>query len=155
MPRPATARCASWATKWAFIPAWFLIFGLCPACVERKLFIRSDPPGAEVCLSGRKAGQTPLTVPFDYYGTRDVEMRLDGCKAVRKHVEVPAPWYQYFPLDLFTDLLWPGTIEDVHEVFFVLEPYSAGDLGDRPGILERADRLRYGEFTRYGEADGR
>ena len=104
-------------------------------------------------LNGREAGKTPLEITFNYYGTRDVELRLDGHEVVHEHVAVPAPWYQYFPFDLFTDLLWPWTIEDEHEASFALEPYRAEDPDAREEILERADRLRYDEFIRYGEVD--
>jgi hypothetical protein len=124
-------------------------------CVERKLFIHSEPTDAEVWLNGRAAGKTPLEISFNYYGTRDVELRLKGHKAVHGHVEVPAPWYQYFPFDFFTDLLWPWTIQDEHEADFVLEPYTPEDLDPaaRERILEHADALRYDEFIRYGEVD--
>ena len=57
-------------------------------------------------------------------------------------IRVEEPWYQYFPLDLFFDLLWPGTIKD-NQVFFIeLEPAPKYEPADRAEILERAGKLR-------------
>jgi len=63
----------------------------------------------------------PDRVPFDFYGTRVVVARKDGYRPLRREVPLDPPWYQYPPFDLFADLLWPGTIEDVHRVDLALE----------------------------------
>ena len=88
-------------------------------CVERKLLVRVDPPGAVVYLDGRFEGPTDaegeLEVPFDFYGTRTLVLRHPGHAPLETTVELSPPWWQLFPLDLFTDVLWPGTIEDTHQ----------------------------------------
>jgi hypothetical protein len=119
-----------------------------PGCVERELFLQSEPPGATVCLDGQDRGKTPLTLPFEYYGTRKLELRLRGHKVEETYIEVSAPWYQYFPLDLFADLLWPFTIEDTRTFAFTMTPYQAKDEEDKEAILERAEELRYGAFEK-------
>ena len=101
----------------------FRLYALCAlvalaGCVEHKLLVRSDPPGATVFVDGREVGATgdgPVVVPFDFYGTRVVTARLAGHPPVSVEVELDPPWWQVFPLGFFTDVLWPGTIEDVHE----------------------------------------
>lgn len=89
--------------------------GMLTGCVERTLILRTDPPAAEVWVDGRHQGRTPVEVPFESYGTRIVVARKPGHVPARVEVEVPAPWWQFPPFDLFADLLWPGTIEDRHE----------------------------------------
>jgi hypothetical protein len=122
-------------------------------CVERKLFIKSDPPDASVYIDGRSKGKTPVCVDFNYYGHRQVELRLTGHRVKKETVEVDPPWYQYIILDFFFDVLWPGNLVDEHSFSFTLEPYTPGDLGEKAEILERADQLRYGEFTPTSDTD--
>ncbi len=117
-------------------------------CVERELFIKSDPPGAEACIDGCDAGETPVTVPFTYYGDRLLELRLKGYSVERTSLHVDTPWYQIFPLDFVTDLLWPGTITDTHSYSFELEPLGVEGLTDKTELMERAEKLRYDPFVR-------
>ena len=56
----------------------------------------------------------PPEIPFAWYGTRTVVARKAGHVPIRLSVELDPPWWQLFPVGLFTDLLWPGTLEDVH-----------------------------------------
>ena len=39
-------------------------------CVERRLTIRSNPPGALVYVDDYTIGVTPVSTSFIYYGTR-------------------------------------------------------------------------------------
>ncbi len=74
-------------------------------CVERALLIRSEPAGARVFVDGASLGETPLRMPFDFYGTREVMVRWEPTELgetsyapVTEQVELNAPWYQYFPI---------------------------------------------------------
>lgn len=49
-------------------------FGLI-SCVERRIDIQSTPSDAEVYLDGEYQGKTPISIPFDFYGTREVRLR--------------------------------------------------------------------------------
>jgi hypothetical protein len=93
-------------------------------CVERKLLIRSDPPGATVTLNrGRTpAGTTPLSIPYHYYGTYDVRIEKEGYRPLHVDAPVSAPWYEYPVLDFFAELLLPVTIHDDREFSWSLEP---------------------------------
>lgn len=101
-----------------------------PGCVERVLLVRSDPPGARVFLDGEDVGTTPARIPFEFYGTRELMVRMEetdkrGERSLAPEtrlVKVRAPWHQWFPFDLATEFLWPGTIVDEHVVEFTLEP---------------------------------
>jgi len=121
------------------------VFAVPLGCVERELFIRTEPPGASVCLDGRDLGLSPVSAQFYYYGDRLLELRLRGHKPEQTIISLKTPWYQYFPMDLFSDLFWPGTITDDHHLVCELEAAREG-LEEKPAILERADELRYGSF---------
>jgi len=130
------------------IHARFLILtlGLIPVilcgCVERELFLKTDPPGALVCIDGKNVGQTPVSIPFYYYGHRKIEFRLKNYKAEQVLLELDPPWYQVFPLDFMFDLLWPATLNDVHSYEFELVQWKPENLDDQKAILDRAQLMR-------------
>ena len=122
---------------------------LSTGCVERKLFIRSDPPGAEVALNRADAlpGTTPLEVEFDDYGTYHVRAELEDYQELTTSVDVPTPWWGWFPLDFVTDVLLPFSIEDHHYVDLTLEPLpplrTIEELRARHAeVIERGEALR-------------
>ena len=126
------------------------VWALCPACVERKLFLRTDPPEVSLNLDGRELGLSPVVVPFTHYGIRRVELRKPGYRVKTVYIHVTMPWYQYFPLDLFSDLFWPATIRDDQVFFFSLEPRGPAAPPDRTEILKRAEALRLEEVEGSG-----
>ena len=122
-----------------------------PACVERRLTIRSEPAGARVVLGGRPLeGVTPLTVSLDHHGAHRVEVVKKPAtpedpayrRAIRT-VVTEEPWYESFPFDLFAEVLWPGTLLSETEVTIPLERIPdeppTEDLGR---VLEEAERAR-------------
>ncbi len=119
---------------------------LASGCVERRLLVRSDPPGAAIYVDGAYLGEAPVELPFDTYGTRTVLARRPGYTPVRRLVALDPPWYQYFPFDLVTDLLWPGTIHDVHDVTVRLE--RRGEPADPEALERRAERFGASEARR-------
>ena len=68
-------------------------------CVERALVINSEPPGARCYIDSEFVGETPLVLPFTFYGEREIILRLDGYLSVREVVSLSPPWYEYIPLD--------------------------------------------------------
>ncbi len=113
-----------------------LIATVLSGCVDRAILIRSEPTGARVFLDGKDVGATPTRVPFQHYGTREIMVRWepvergvgDPLKPETRLVEVSAPWYQWFPIDLVAEFLWPATIVDEHVFDFTLSPISASEL---------------------------
>jgi hypothetical protein len=95
-------------------------------CVERKLFIRSDPPGATVYLNHEPAlaQKTPAETEFTDYGTYAVRLVQEDCEELEVLAEVEAPWWVYPPFDLVTELLLPVTLKDHHEFTYKLTPLS-------------------------------
>jgi len=111
-------------------------------CVERELFIKSDPPGAMVFVDGIPRAVTPLSVPFDSYGTRDIELRLGNYKVHCEQIDVNPPWYMIFPLDFFSEVLIPFTCVDSHVIDVKLEKIPDDAFEDQEEILKRARTLR-------------
>jgi len=124
-------------------PSLLLLPLLCCACVERELVVQTEPSGARVYVDGVDRGvSTPdgLRIPFEYYGTREVVVRLAGHEPARRFVELEAPWWQTFPIGLAPDVLWPGTIRDEHPVSLALtrreEPPPASELEARARAVQ-------------------
>jgi hypothetical protein len=108
-----------------------------PGCVRRTITITTDPPGALVWLNDREIGRTPVSADFDYYGTYDVRLELDGYEPVMTSGMASAPWWDTVGLDLGAELV-PGTLHSRVDWHYVLEP-----LDDDPeALLQRARALR-------------
>jgi len=111
-------------------------------CVERRLFIRSDPPGARVFVDGEVRGEAPVRVPFMFYGTREVVVRAPRHEPARILYPARAPWYEWPPFDFFSDLIVPFTIVDEHVIDFRLEPASRATEADAEALRARAEGAR-------------
>ncbi|MFP4176448.1 MAG: PEGA domain-containing protein [Planctomycetota bacterium] len=100
-------------------------------CVERKMLIRSDPSGAPAFVDEKPVGKTPVEVPFSHYGRRRIRVgpvtddsgNVQHLESERIYETAP-PWYQRFPTDFFTEVLWPGRLVDEHEIELRLTPMS-------------------------------
>lgn len=104
---------------------WFLLpvlFFCLNGCVERRLTILSDPPEALVWLNDEEIGRTPVTVGFNWYGDYKIRIEKEGHKIVSTHKEIKRPLEDYFPLDFFAEVLWPGTIRRNITWTFSLQP---------------------------------
>lgn len=121
---------------------------LLTGCVERRIYVRSDPPGAEVYIDGEFIGTTraddhidgPLYANFIYYGTREYTLRKPGFKTTSGDVKLETPWYEYPPIDFFAEVLTPWVIVDEHEINVELETTEVGDVD---ALYRRAREYRY------------
>jgi hypothetical protein len=120
------------------------------------MLIRSDPPGAVITLDGeRLEDRTPAEVPFEFGGTRGVTLAAPGHRLLETTAEVGDPWFTYFPLDVFAEFLWPGTITDVQEFDYQLQPYGAATEESRDAVRRKIDELKLrAESYRAGGAEG-
>jgi hypothetical protein len=118
-----------------------LAFLLLTGCVERLISIKSDPPGADVYVDGELKGKTPVEVPYEWYGGRDVTLEMPGFVSVTKRVVLRYPWWQIFPLDFITDLLIPFTLTDRTELHFMMAR-ETGEKEDIDGLKKRAQELK-------------
>jgi hypothetical protein len=111
----------------------------CASSMQRRMTIRSEPPGAMVMIEGEELGYTPVSMDFTYYGTREITLVLDGYETLTVMQKVPAPWYQHTPLEFVTDNFSPVKIRDRHDFTFTMQRqviYSNQEL------LERGNGLR-------------
>ena len=124
------------------------------ACVERKITVRSDPPGARVALDGRPIGVTPVTVRFEQYGGREFTLAKKGHLRLREIRRIEPPLYQRLGIDFFFEMVWPFPLVDEHVETFDLtpvvglksdEPLDTAAIGRRAQEMqERADTYGIG-----------
>lgn len=124
--------------------AWVLVGFPGAGCVERRLYLRTEPPGARVYMDGRLVGESPLEVPFDHYGRPEVIARFPGRRPARVRADLAPPLWQLFPLDLAAELV-PWTLVDRHDLSLELGP---ADSMDPEALGSRAGRLREEEGSR-------
>jgi hypothetical protein len=108
-------------------------------CVQRRLTIRSNPPGARVFVGDDEIGTTPVSTDFVYYGTRKIRLVKHGYETLVVNQPIPAPWYQIPPLDFVSEMLVPGEIRDERVVSFQLVPLQTVPTDQ---LLSRAQQLR-------------
>ncbi len=96
-------------------------------CVERFVRIETEPVGAIVIVNGDPMGPSPVEMPFQHYGVYRVDTFHRGYQPDRREVAVERPWYQWFPFDLFAELLDPRTHVDRHQVSISLDPVAKGE----------------------------
>jgi len=82
--------------------------------------IRSEPAGALVEVDGERLGVTPLSLDFDYYGTREISLAMPGYDTLTVQQPVPKPFYQRFPLDFATNHFLGGHVTDRHDFVYRL-----------------------------------
>jgi hypothetical protein len=114
---------------------------LCHAtgCVQRRMTIRSSPPGALVYVDDYQIGTTPVSTDFIYYGTRKIRLVKDGYETLTVRQPFPAPWYEYFPLDFVTENLWPWEIRDERVVDLAMSTTASTPP---ESVVARAEQVR-------------
>jgi hypothetical protein len=112
--------------------------GLC-GCVERKLTINTEPPGAMVVLNDEEIGQSPVTVGFNWYGDYCVRISKEGFQTLNTHQELEGPWYDDFPFDFFAQIVSPKRIVDSSEWTFELSPMPPIS---RDELIRSAERMK-------------
>jgi hypothetical protein len=113
--------------------------GLATGCVQRRMTIRSSPPGALVYVDDYELGTTPVSHDFVYYGTRKVRLVKDGYETLTVRQPFPVPWYQYFPLDFVTENLLPWEIRDERVVDLAMAPAASVPPDS---VVARAEQAR-------------
>lgn len=108
-------------------------------CVERRMLIVSDPPGATVFVNGENVGLSPASVPFTHYGKYDITLVRDGYQTTTERQPVRRPWYQFFPIDFFAEVLYPGHVQDNHPIKIPMQPLTQPRGED---ILQKANEVR-------------
>jgi hypothetical protein len=112
-------------------------------CVDRKIRVTSEPPGARVWLNDVEIGRTPAEADFAFYGRYDVRLELEGHEPLWTDREAKAPVWQWPVLDLAAEVI-PARFDDLVEWHFELEPAMETETDPaelREGLIERAREL--------------
>jgi len=115
------------------------LLGAATGCVQRRMTIRSSPPGALVYVDDYQIGTTPVSTDFIYYGTRKIRLVKDGYETLTVRQPFPTPWYEYFPLDFVTENLWPWEIRDERVVDLALTTTASTPP---ESVVARAEQVR-------------
>ncbi|HWB08167.1 MAG TPA: PEGA domain-containing protein [Pirellulales bacterium] len=108
-------------------------------CVQRRITIRSNPPGALVYVDKYEIGKTPCSVAYTYYGTREIKLVRDGYETLTVMQWIPPPWYQIPPLDFVSENVVPAEIRDERTYTYQLVPTRVVPTDQ---LLGRAESLR-------------
>lgn len=108
-------------------------------CVERRLTINTQPPGAIVTLNDEEIGTSPVTVSFNWYGDYCVRISKEGYETLNTHKELKGPWYDSFPFDFFAQIASAKRKTDKYEWTFVLEEKKQINPQE---LAEKAQQLR-------------
>jgi len=76
-----------------------------PGCADRRLTITTEPPGAIVWVNDVELGRSPVSAGFVYYGVYDVRVRHEGYEPWWSGMRARAPWYDWPPIDFFSQML--------------------------------------------------
>ncbi len=126
-----------------------LAAGLCaactlPGCIERRIYITSEPPGATVWVNDIEAGRTPTSVAFTYFGNYDVRLRKDGYEPLITKGEANPPVYEFPGPDIVATAV-PARIKTDVKWNYVLQP-KLESVGPQDafesGLMQRAGSLR-------------
>ena len=130
MARRLLTTCCAWALPVAALA----VLG----CVERRMTVRSNPPGALVHIDREELGVTPVSTSFVHYGTRRIKLVKEGYETIDVKERVYAPVYDYWMWELITELL-PYRFRDERELSYDMKKAVPADPD---ALVERAWRLR-------------
>jgi hypothetical protein len=126
--------------RWFGVALALTSFVVCgTGCVQRRMTVRSNPPGAMVYIDDYPIGITPVSTDFTYYGTRKVRLVKDGYETLTVYQPVKTPWYDYFGIDFFTENLWPGEIREERAYEYQMVPTVQVPPEQ---LISRAEQLR-------------
>ncbi|HEY4308345.1 MAG TPA: PEGA domain-containing protein [Pirellulales bacterium] len=129
--RPTVGHGVLWAAA--------LVVALTAGCVQRRLTIRSNPPGAFVYVDNYPIGTTPVSTDFVYYGKRQIRLVRDGYETLTVDQKIKAPWYEWFGIDFISENLVPANIRDEQTLSFQMVPQQ---VPSNPQLTARAEELR-------------
>jgi hypothetical protein len=126
------------------IIACFVLAVCATGCVQRRVTVRSNPPGALVYIGKHEIGKTPCSVGFLWYGEREIKLVKDGFETLTVKQWIGAPWYQIPPLDFVSENVYPYKLRDERVFDYQLIPQrvtAVEQLKQRAENLRQANRL--------------
>jgi len=134
-----------------------LVAPILGGCLERRLLITSEPPGATVTVNDVELGRTPLEADFTFYGGYDVLLEKEGFEPLREQRRISTPIYEYPPVDLLAEAV-PAKIRKNVAWHFVMNPALETSLPRQQfesELLERARGARTNIDVDKPESDGK
>lgn len=123
----------------AWLGALLLAGGLSAGCVTRSYTITTDPPLAVVYRNGVPIGPSPVDENFVYYGNYHFTIVKEGYETLQVDQCIESPWYEYPPLDFFSENVWPFKVRDARTYHYQLRPLQQARQDE---VLDRARALR-------------
>jgi len=118
-------------------------------CVTRSITVKTNPSNALVYIDNKLIGESPVTIPFTFYGTRKIMIERkdeDGVLTHERTIEfekIKAPVYEVFPLDFFSEIVWPFKIKDDQVLSYNLVELEPLSIKERQAkMLKNAEELR-------------
>jgi hypothetical protein len=133
MPFPTTS-----TFRWMLLPAVVAVLAS-SGCVQRRMTIRSNPPGAQVYVDNQEIGRTPVSTDYIYYGARNIRLVKDGYETLTVKQPLWAPWYEWPVLAFFAENVWPFEIRDERTFNYQMQPAM---VVPSQTLLSRAEELR-------------
>ena len=88
-------------------------------------------------LNDQKTGQ--LEVPFVYYAQREIVVKSKNYETRREYLKPTTPWFDYFPIDFFAEVLLPYTINVKFVYRIDLNKYADIDADD---LYDKSEEMR-------------
>lgn len=118
-------------------------------CVTRSITVKTNPSNALVYIDNELIGESPVTTPFTFYGTRKIMIEKKDEDGVLTHErtivfeKIKAPVYEIFPIDFFFELVWPFKIKDDQVLSYNLVELAPLSIKERQAkMLKNAEELR-------------
>lgn len=115
-------------------------------CVERRIWIDSEPSGALVWVNHAQVGRTPVDFSFTHEGTYDVRIEKEGYEPLVTPATTEGPIWDAAPIDLVVEIL-PIKARNETRWTFKLSPRDDSESA----LLSRAAELR-GRLSAGGAA---
>ena len=125
--------------RFGFVLALSALVANLTGCVQRRMTVRSNPPGALVYIDDYEIGTTPVSTDYIYYGTRKIRLVKEGYETLTVYQPMPAPCYEWPGVDFFSENVWPGKIRDERAYDFQMQPLVQVPAEQ---VLGRAEQLR-------------
>lgn len=91
-------------------------------------------------VDNQQIGLTPVSIPYTYFGTREIKLEKDGFKTIKVQHRFDPQWYETFPVSLISENFAGREIRDERALDFYLEPKIQVQEND---LLQRANDLRF------------
>jgi hypothetical protein len=114
-----------------------LLLAALTGCVERRIWIETEPSGALVWVNGAQVGRTPVDLAITHEGTYDLRIEKEGFEPLVTPATTEGPVWDTVPLDLIVEIL-PIKARNETRWKFTLVPRDDSENA----LVDRATALR-------------